>query len=157
MTTHDIQEEYPMATTETSTVVTLVQRFYDLLGKGDFTAIRNEILAPDIVWHIPGHNPLAGTKQGVDEVIAWLQLLGRVDYTMSLDYLGGDNVHAVEIHSGHGKFGTWEFDCSNSAFYTVRDGRLAEVQNHSSDQFALDTLYNLAFHLRPLPSRLVLE
>lgn len=155
MTTN--KENTPMATTETSTAVALVQHLYELLGKGDFTAIRNEILAPDIVWHIPGHNPLAGTKRGTDEVIAWLQLLGGVDYSMSLDYLSGDDVHAVEIHSGHGKFGTWEFDCSNSAMYTIRDGRLAEVQNHTSDQFALDTLYNLAFHFRPLPDRLALD
>ncbi len=147
---------------ETTTTVeaaapALVRRFYQLLAAGDLDTIGRELLDPQIEWIITGHNPLAGTKRGVEEVIAWLQLLGGVQYAMQLDYLGGDDEHAVEIHSGHGTHGSWEFDCSNSAYYTMRDDRLVAVQNHSGDQFALDTLYNAAFRYRPLPGRLALD
>ncbi len=34
-------------------------------------------LADDIEWHIPGQHPLAGTKSGKDEVLAFFEQLGK--------------------------------------------------------------------------------
>jgi len=148
------------ATAHTTTTTTpegnvaLVRRFYELLAAGDMGALRAEILAPDIRWRIPGRNPLAGEKRGVDEVLAWVGLLGRTTYKMDLVYLEGNGEYVVEIHHGHGEYGGVAVDCSNSAIYTVKDGRIADVQNHTSDQYGLDAYYGAIFQYAPLPQRL---
>lgn len=33
-----------------------------------------ELLAGDIVWHVPGRSPIAGDHRGVEEVIAYFEL-----------------------------------------------------------------------------------
>ena len=57
--------------------VAVVQRYYEAYGASDIELIRNEIFADDITWTIPGHHPLAGTKQGADEVFAFFEQLNK--------------------------------------------------------------------------------
>jgi uncharacterized protein len=37
-----------------------------------------ELLAEDIVWHVPGTSPIAGDHRGVKEVIAYFELRRRL-------------------------------------------------------------------------------
>ena len=37
----------------------LLRRGYDAFAVGDLQTLR-EIMDPDVVWHVPGRNPLAG-------------------------------------------------------------------------------------------------
>ncbi len=39
---------------------------------GDAGAVR-ELLAPDVVWHVPGTSPIAGDHQGRDAVMAYFE------------------------------------------------------------------------------------
>jgi ketosteroid isomerase-like protein len=32
-----------------------------------------ELLTDDVVWHVPGDNPIAGTYEGIDEVMAYFR------------------------------------------------------------------------------------
>jgi nitrous oxide reductase len=57
--------------------VTLIKQYYQAYGSGDLDAVRS-IFAPDIVWRIPGHHPLAGVKRGAEEVFAFFQQLFQV-------------------------------------------------------------------------------
>src|SRR5205823_1359716 len=50
----------------------LVRRGYEAFATGDMATL-NELFADDVVWHAPGHNELAGTFRGKDEVFANLQ------------------------------------------------------------------------------------
>lgn len=44
-----------------------------------------ELLAGDIVWHVPGHNPIAGDHRGVKQVIAYFELRRQLaDATMRM-------------------------------------------------------------------------
>ena len=48
------------------TNLALVQRMYDCFNRDDLATIRNEIFAPDLVWNLPGHNPVAGNRKADD-------------------------------------------------------------------------------------------
>ena len=48
--------------------------FYSGGGEGELRAL----LAPDIIWHVPGRNLIAGTYRGYDEVIGGRRPGGRV-------------------------------------------------------------------------------
>ena len=53
--------------------------FFQAYGKGDYEAIK-KVVASDVQWHIPGHHKLAGTKQGVDELVAFFNKLGAAGF-----------------------------------------------------------------------------
>ena len=59
--------------------VAVVKQFFKYYKKNDIVGLR-EIFAPDIQWHVPGHHPLAGTKKGVEEVIAYYKQLQNHEY-----------------------------------------------------------------------------
>jgi ketosteroid isomerase-like protein len=40
--------------------IALVQRFFAAYADHDLEAMRNEILAPDVTWSIPGHHTPPG-------------------------------------------------------------------------------------------------
>ena len=67
--------------------------------------------APNLVWNLPGHHPLAGTKNGPDEVLAFFAALRRANIQVTLDPAAdpatgidtfGDST-VVEVHRGRGE------------------------------------------------------
>lgn len=48
--------------------IALINDYYAAYATGNPEAVR-PFLAPDVVWRIPGHHPLAGDKNGPDEVL----------------------------------------------------------------------------------------
>ncbi|MFN6566852.1 nuclear transport factor 2 family protein [Dendronalium sp. ChiSLP03b] len=135
--------------------VQIVERMYECFNRGDMNTIRNEIFAPDLVWRLPGHNPLSGTKNGADEVIAFFAELNRggiqVDL-INIDAWGEDTV--VEVHRGHGERNGAVLDALNCTHYHIRDGKIADVQVYISDQHTVDQFFWAAYALKPIPDRL---
>ncbi len=55
----------------------LVIQAYDALASGDRARIR-QYWADDMIWLVPGHNPLSGLKQGLDAFLGFMQEVGRL-------------------------------------------------------------------------------
>lgn len=55
----------------------LVQQAYDALGSGDRERIR-QFWADDMIWLVPGHNPISGLKKGLDGFLAFMAEVGRL-------------------------------------------------------------------------------
>jgi ketosteroid isomerase-like protein len=55
----------------------LVAQAYDALASGDREAIR-KYWADDMIWLVPGHNPLSGLKRSLDEFLAFMTEVGRL-------------------------------------------------------------------------------
>jgi ketosteroid isomerase-like protein len=160
-----------MPNTQAELHVALVQRMYECFNRQDLDTIRNEIFAPDIVWNLPGRHPLAGTKYGAEEVIAFFAQLGRANIQVTLDpaadpatrvdIFGEDTV--VEVHRGKGRTTTHDasgnetvavLNTLNCTHYKIRAGRIAEVQVYISDQYSVDTFFSAVYRLKPIPDRL---
>jgi len=135
--------------------VAIVQRMYECFNRGDMDTIRKEIFASELVWRLPGHHPLAGTKNGANEVIAFFGQLNKggiqVDL-INIDTWGEDTV--VEVHRGHGQSHGAVLDALNCTHYYIRDGKIADVQVYLSDQHAADQFFNAVYALKPIPDRL---
>ena len=155
-----------MANAQAEHYVALVQRMYECFNRQDLDTIRNEIFASDIVWNLPGRHPLAGTKYGAEEVIAFFAQLGRANVQVTLDpaadpatrvdIFGEDTV--VEVHRGKGQTTTRDasgneatvvLNALNCTHYKIRSGRIAEVQVYISDQYSVDTFFPLFTALSP--------
>jgi ketosteroid isomerase-like protein len=138
-----------------SDALSVVQRMYDCFNKGDMDTIRREIFAKDLVWRLPGHNPLAGVKHGADEVLAFFGQLRKANIQVDLIGLypwGEDTV--VETHRGHGESQGYKLDALNCTHYKISAGQIYDVQVFMSDQHAADTFFNAIYQLKPIPDRL---
>jgi ketosteroid isomerase-like protein len=82
--------------TDTRTQVERFRKGYDNFGKGDLEAIREDF-APNIIWHVGGHNSLTGDYQGIDDVFA---LFGRI-FTETEGSLKNE-VHDILANEVHG-------------------------------------------------------
>ena len=133
----------------------VVDRMYECFGKGDMETLKSEVFAEDIRWRLPGHNTLSGEKRGADEVIAFFGALMKVGVSVdnvSFGTIGDDRV--VETHSGHGTVDGRDYLFPTCSVYTIRDGKIAEVQVYTADQHGVDDYFWQANPLKPLPDRL---
>jgi len=55
----------------------LVIQAYDALASGDREQIR-KYWADDMIWLVPGHNPLSGLKRGLDGFLSFMGEVGRL-------------------------------------------------------------------------------
>lgn len=68
----------------------LVRRGYVAFNAGDVDTLRS-ILAADVVQHVPGHGPLAGTHKGADAVLGYYGKLAELTD-------GTFRAHLVDVH-----------------------------------------------------------
>jgi ketosteroid isomerase-like protein len=145
-----------MATQEVATgPMAIVDKMYACFGTGDMETIKNEVFAPDIQWTLPGHNPLSGVKRGADEVLAFFGALMAVGVNVdnvSFGTIGDDRV--VETPSGLGTIEGQDYLFPTCSVYTIRDGRIAQVQVYTADQHGVDDFFWKASGLKPIPDRL---
>jgi uncharacterized protein len=100
----------------------LVRRAYEAFQRGDLDALRDYV-APDIKYHVPGRNQVAGDFEGVDAV---LDLFRRV-----AELSGG--TYRVELH-----------DILSNDEHVVALAR----QSASNAGKSLDDIYSQVFHFR---------
>jgi len=121
----------------------LVRRGYDAFSKGDLQTLR-EVFDPDVVWHAPGRNQLAGDHQGVEAVLGFfgrtMELTGGA-FRVELHDVVANDEHAVGLHTVHAERGGRVLEDRNTLVFHVRDGRATEVWQFWADQYAADALF----------------
>ena len=128
--------------------------YYATYATGDMDALA-AFFAEDIVWHIPGQHPLAGTKTGADEVLAFFRLLGRGSFRAELIALMADENWVIDMHRGWSNLeGQQNVDTIWVLAFRIEDGKIAEARNFSYDRAAADSFFWATYPLKPLPDRL---
>ena len=122
----------------------LVQAGYAAFLRGDVDAFP-QFFDPDVVWHIPGRSPVAGTIEGRDNVIAALtNVLAMIaDGTVRLelhDVLASDD-HVVGLISEHAERDGKSFDDNFAQVIHIKDGRVIESWNLYTDIYARDEFW----------------
>jgi hypothetical protein len=122
----------------------LLRDVYAAAAEGDVERLR-ALIHPDVVWHVPGRNVLAGEYKGVDEVLGLLgQLAALTDGTFRAelhDVVAGDD-HVVGLHAEHGQRAGRSLQARLALIGHVRDGRLAEVWEGHLDAEAFDSFWS---------------
>lgn len=133
--------------------VAIIKRYYEAYGRGDLAAVR-QIFAPNIVWQIPGHHPLAGPKRGPDEVFAFFEQLAKANFKAEVLFLSGNDEYVVDYHRGYGALGNAKLDINWCLVFKMQNGRIVEATNFAGDQHAADAFFWSAYPLKPIPDRL---
>jgi ketosteroid isomerase-like protein len=128
--------------------------YYSAYGSGDMNAVA-DFFAEDIEWHIPGQHPLAGTKTGRDEVLAFFEQLGEGAFRAELIALMADETWVIDMHRGWSNLeGQQNVDTTWVLAFRIEDGLIAEARNFSFDQAAADSFFWATYPMAPLPDRL---
>jgi len=133
----------------------LVEKMYECFNRADLDTIRKEVFAPNLQWNLPGRHPLAGVKDGAEEVLAFFNELNKSGIQVDLikiDVFGEDTV--VEVHRGHGTTKGVTLDALNCTHYHIKDGRIADVQVYMGNQHAADNFFCAIYEYAPIPDRL---
>jgi uncharacterized protein len=141
-------QERPMSNAAT------IQRMYEYYGQGKLEAAQGEIFANDVRWHLPGHHPLAGTKQGLVELIAYFAELRRLGVKLDpIKIADLDDALVGDVHREHGESSGAKLDTVNIAHYKMKDGRIYEVQLFLNNQYGADNFYSAVCQLKGIPGR----
>ncbi len=102
-------------------------------------------IAPDIVWHVPGHNPVSGDYHGFDEYTRLMPSrmapLTQWDFTLGDVMANGD--HVVTSFTLQGERKGKRVDLRGAHIMRLNDaGQIVEGWGFSSDQDALDDFFS---------------
>ena len=134
--------------------IQVIQDYYAAYGTGDPEAVR-PFLHEDVVWNIPGHHPMAGTKRGADEVIAFFEGLAKGNFGAEPIFFQAQDDMVVDIHRGFSQVGEGpEVDQLYALMFRIQDGKIIEAQNFLTDMYESDRFFWAHFPLAPLSDRL---
>ncbi|HEV8573645.1 MAG TPA: nuclear transport factor 2 family protein [Dehalococcoidia bacterium] len=123
----------------------LIRSFLDAQQRGD-AAVLVELLADDIVWHVPGRNLLSRDYRGSTEVFGFFararELSGGTVRIEPIEILAGDQ-HAVALVRVHAEREGRELRGELQAFtFRIHDGKIAEFWFLVEDRYAVDAFWS---------------
>lgn len=123
----------------------LMKKGYDAFTSGDLEALK-DLFAPDIVWHVPGNNPLAGDYKGQDEVFGFFMKLAQETqgtFKLEIHDMLANDTHGVALVRASGERNGARLEQPNvHVFHTSSDGKLTEFWGMTEDQTAADAFWN---------------
>jgi ketosteroid isomerase-like protein len=132
----------------------VINEFFAAYAEHDRERI-GAVLAPSVTWSIPGHHPLSGIKNGVDEVLAFFDALAAAGMKAETFFLEASDEYVVDVHRGWSTAGQGEVDTTWALIWHFdNETRVDRVINLSGDQHQMDNYIWANFPLAPIPQRL---
>jgi 2'-5' RNA ligase len=126
----------------------VVRRFYAeqarLYADGEADGVR-ELLADEVVWHVPGANAVAGEHRGVEAVLAYMNARRRImDGTFRVVVHGAAVIagRVVQLAGGHAVRDGREVAWETVGVFRVSEGRIAECWLVPFDQAVFDAIWS---------------
>jgi acyl-CoA thioesterase FadM/ketosteroid isomerase-like protein len=101
----------------------------EMYAGGDLEAV-GELLAEDVVWHVPGTSPIAGDYRGREAVTGYFRLRRELAGGAIRVTKGGEAHHEqalVQLADGRAPLSGREVIWRTAGVYRVADGRVAEA------------------------------
>ncbi|MBA2676101.1 MAG: nuclear transport factor 2 family protein [Ramlibacter sp.] len=129
-----------------------IQAFFTAYAAKNVAGVR-EVMASDISWTIPGHHPLAGTKRGIDEVLAFFDQLGKANFKAQPLVVAENGDYVIDHHRGWSEE-AGGLDLTWCLVFRFEGGKIKEVVNFCADQHLADLFFWKVYQLKPIPDRL---
>jgi len=128
--------------------VAVVRRFHAEQARayagGDLDRLR-PLLAPDVVWHVPGRSRIAGEHRGVDAVLAYFDTRRRLTdetFRVTVHDIVASGERVIQLAGGRAERGgaivTWE----TVGIFRVAEGRIAECRLVPFDLYGFDAVWS---------------
>jgi uncharacterized protein len=122
----------------------LLRRGFAAFSERDLDAL-HAIFSAEVRWTIPGGSVLAGTYVGLDAVLG---MLGRTvaltdgTYRTELDFVLGDDAHAVARYRATGRRSDRSLDLDQLLVCSFVGGRISEARALPTDQGLFDAFWS---------------
>lgn len=122
--------------------LTLIHSFFQAYAGNDMNAM-SEILSPTIQWIIPGKHRLSGTKNGVEEVIAYFRELSAYSFAASPIVMGVNDDYVIDCHLNWSNLKDGEnMKAMSCLLWRIKDGKIIKVYNFPEDQHLVDAFFD---------------
>ena len=122
----------------------LLRKGYEAFDKGDM-AVLTGLFAEDVVWHLPGNNPLTGVHRGRDAVFGIFaktaELSGGTFKIELHDVLANDE-HTVALTRATGSRQGRQLNSLDTDVYHVSNGKITEFWSVAEDQRLTDEFWS---------------
>lgn len=121
--------------------VEVVQQALAAVVTGDSGAA-DAVIESDFVWHIPGHSVIGGRAVGAGAWGAKLQRLFAAGLKPEIvATLEGDS-HVAVLQRNVAESGDLALDVKVVNLFTIRDGKVSQLETFFSDQHAVEAFWN---------------
>ncbi|GIH94552.1 nuclear transport factor 2 family protein [Planobispora siamensis] len=123
--------------------VTVVRESYEALAKGDLDRFRDDLLADDVTFHIPGRGALAGDYRGKEEVAGYLAKFIELGGVLRFEpdaFLSDDGQVAALLHIRGEREGR-VLDERGVHVFRVTGGKISERWSFPQDAYAVDEFF----------------
>jgi ketosteroid isomerase-like protein len=122
----------------------LTRKGYEAFAKGNMEAL-DELIADDIVWHVPGNNPLSGDhlgKAAVFTLFARIVELSSGTLNQEIHDVLANDEHAVVMVVTRAEREGKQLEDRQVHVLHVKDGKVTEFWNHFGNQSAVDEFWS---------------
>lgn len=124
----------------------IVDAFFMAYSKKDTEAI-SKVMAADAKWYFIGRNPLAGIKNGIQEILTFFDTMGKImgnsKPVIEKLIVSENQSHFIECsHIKTNRPDGINVDHHVSVLWTIIDGMIVEGRHFFADPIALDEYFN---------------
>jgi uncharacterized protein len=116
------------------------RRTADAFRAGDLDLI-GRLIAPEVVWHVPGEHPLAGTIDGRDALLAWLARVGTIGFWLVEHDVFASDRHVCAISTMGARRTDVDVQTRVVSIFRYRDGRQVERWLYPDDLAAWNAIF----------------
>jgi ketosteroid isomerase-like protein len=116
------------------------RRTADAFRAGDLDVVES-LVAPEVVWHVPGDHPMAGTIEGREALLAWLARLTRIGFwIVECDVFASDQ-HVCAVSTMGARRDDVDVQTRVISIFRYRDGRQVERWLYPDDTAAWNAIF----------------
>lgn len=128
--------------TEKHPNIQLIERFFKAYSNADFQGMQC-VMAADIKWHIPGKHPFSGTKNGISELMEYLENLNEFGFKAEQIVMGVNDNYVIDCHRNWStSSGTAVLNAMSCLLWKIEENKIVEVFNFPQEQYLVDDFFN---------------
>lgn len=110
----------------------IVDRYFEAYAKDDMAGIRN-VMAENVKWYFEGDHPLAGEKNGIEEVVAFFDVMTGI--------MQKSNYFIECQHSRTNRDDGDNLDHYTSVLWTIENGKIVEGRHFFANPAAVNKYF----------------
>ena len=122
----------------------VVRESFAAFGRGDMDATQ-KYWTDDLHYHQPGRNSIAGDYEGQEQMLQFMARLGELTggtFSAEMHDVLANDEHAVAMMTTRGERAGKQLNENVVIVFHLRDGKIAEVWAHPTDQYAQDEFWS---------------
>jgi uncharacterized protein len=116
------------------------RRTADAFRAGDLDLVKT-MVAPEVVWHVPGEHELAGTIDGREALLTWLAQLGNIGFWLVEHDVFASDQHVCAVSTMGARRDDVDVKTRVVSIFHYRDGLQIERWLYPDDAAAWNAIF----------------